>query len=336
MNPELPASVVEFAVSAERALAAAGGSALHRQAETQPSFRRDGVEPVLTRLGIDDLEPRADVESALCAAELCRVSGRVGLPYPVEAVLGAPPGDADARAALVDDGAHWVEHADLPGRWFGVGLDGSLRPLRPVPGERNRTLAPFVHRVELGERVGEVDEVGRALLLDLASCRVLGALERALEMAVVHVKERRQFDRPLSEFQAVQFHVVDAEVAIRGLRQLVRFTLWRLVAAPGTALTDAWALRSFAIESARTVLGAAELLHGALAFCDEHDLTVLTRSLQAPLRLPVDFERTTELLVLAIDGGGFDGLFHRVGDPAAAHAGVGAAAPAIGDGAPGS
>jgi acyl-CoA dehydrogenase len=327
VNPELPATVVEFADSAERALVAAGGSELHRRAETEPSVRVDAVEPVLTRLGIDDLEPRADVESALCAAELCRVSGRFGLPYPVEAVLGAPPGEPDARLALVDGGAHWVEHADMPGRWLGAGLDGSLRPLQPLAVERNRTLAPFVLPVALGERVGLLDEVGRALALDLASWRVLGALERALEMAVDHVKARRQFDRPLSDFQAVQFHVVDSEVAVRGLRQLARFTLWRLVASPGTALTDAWALRSFAIESARTVLGAAELLHGALAFCDEHDLTVLTRSLQAPLRLPVDLERTTELLAAAIDGGGFDGLFHRAGDPGGVGAG-GAVPPA--------
>ncbi len=314
MNLELPGTVTDFAASAERALRDAGGTALHRHAEEQPGWRGERIGPLLLQLGVADLDPRRDVESALCAAELCRLAGRVALPYPVEAALGCPPVDGARLGALVDRRDAWVEHADLPGPWLGVALDGTARPARPVPTDRNRTLAPFVHRVDLGEPVAEVDEGGRALLMDLPSWRILGALERALELAVAHVKERRQFGRPLAEFQAVQFHLVDAEVAVRGLRQLARFTTWRLVAEPAAAMADALALRSYALESARTVLAVADLLHGALAFCDEHDLTVLTRAVHAPLRLPVDLERTTELLVEAVDRHGFDGLFHHAAD----------------------
>lgn len=314
MNLELPDAVADFAASAERAFRDAGGTELHRRAEERPEWRSDRVGPLLLHLGVTDLDPRRDVESMLCAAELCRLSGRVALPYPVEAVLGCPP-VGDARlGALVDRRDAWIEHADLPGPWLGVTLDGTARPVRPVPIERNRTLAPFVHRVHLGDPVAGVGEGDRGLLMDLSSWRILGALERALELAVAHVKDRRQFGRPLAEFQAVQFHVVDAEVAVRGLRQLARFTAWRLVAEPAAALTDALALRTYALESARTVLAVADLLHGALAFCDEHDLTVLARAVHAPLRLPVDLERTTELLADAIDRQGFDGLFNHAAD----------------------
>ena len=309
MNFALPDTVVDFAASAERALRDAGGAALHRLAEERPEVRTEWIAPLLSQLGVDDLELRQDLESALCASELCRLSGRVGLPYPIEALLGCPPGAGAGLAALVDRRDPWIEHADLPGPWLGVTLDGAAHPARPVPTERNRTLAPFLHRVDLGEPAEAVAEVDRAVLLDLSSWRILGALEQAFELAVAHVKDRHQFGRPLAEFQAVQFHLVDAELAVRGLRQLARFTVWRLTAEPAAAMADALALRSFALESAKTVLGAAELLHGALAFCDEHDLTVLSRAVQAPLRLPTDLERTTELLVANIDRHGFDGLF---------------------------
>jgi hypothetical protein len=317
VNLELPGTVVDFADAVERALADAGGTVLCRQAEERPATRAALVEPLLARLGVDDLDPRHDVEAVLCAAELCRLSGRVALPYPVESLLACPAANGARLAALVDPAGPWIEHADLAGPWLGVDIEGMAYPAKPVAVERNRTLAPFVQRVRLGEPVAEVAPPDRALLMDLSSCRVLGVLERALEMAVAHVKDRHQFGRPLAALQAVQFHLVDGEVAVRGLRQLVRFTLWRLVAEPAAAMTDALALRSFALESARTVLAASELLHGALAFCDEHDLTLLTRSVQAPLRLPFDLERTTELLVEAIDQGGFDGLFNHATERAA-------------------
>jgi hypothetical protein len=107
----------------------------------------------------------------------------------------------------------------------------------------------------------------------------------------------------------VQFRVADCAVAVRGLQRLAQFTLWRLFTAPRDAVVDAMALRVSALETASLVLSNSHLLHGAIGFCDEHDLTTLDRSVQASLRLPTDLERTSELLFQAIDSGGFHGLF---------------------------
>jgi Acyl-CoA dehydrogenase, C-terminal domain len=318
MNLSLPDGSAAFAETARRAMADAGGTELFRRAEADAGVRDAVVRPLLDRLGVFDLDPRSDLEAAVAAAELCRVAGACCLPFPVAALLGRPPsGDWDF-AALVVGPTPWIEHADLPGRWLAVTEQGDGRPADAVRVTRNLTMAPFAQRVRLGEVVTEVARSDQALLMNLESARVLGAVETAHHLAIVHVQGREQFGKPLAALQAVQFHVADCEIALRGLRQLTRYTTWRLEAAPGSAWPDALALRTFALETARTVLSTAELLHGATGFCDEHDLTVVSRSVQGPARLPADLESTTAALAAAIDAEGFDSVFS--GTPGAARA----------------
>ena len=48
---------------------------------------------------------------------------------------------------------------------------------------------------------------------------------------------------------------------------------------------------------------------GAVGFCDEHDLTIVTLGLQARLRLPTDLEASLTGLATAADDLGFDSIF---------------------------
>jgi hypothetical protein len=322
MNLTLPAEAAAFAEAAARAMADAGGPDLFRRAEAEPGLRETEVRPLLDRLGAFELDPRSDPETAAAAAELCRVAGASCLPYPVVSVLGRPSNGEWDFASLVRGDAPWVEHADLTGRWLGVSQDGRGHDLRPIGVTRNRTMAPFAQPVQLGSAAAVVSPTDQALLMNLDSARILGALETAHRLAIVHVQGREQFGKPLAALQAVQFHVAECEIAIRGLRQLIRFTTWHHLAAPASSWPDALGLRTFALETARTVITTAELLHGATGFCDEHDLTVVGRSAQGPLRLPADLETTAAALSVAIDAEGFDSLFSEASrapsEPAAA------------------
>jgi hypothetical protein len=294
----------------------AGGIDLARRAFLDPALRQQVAEPLLDRLGVADLDVRAGADALVAGAELCRLCGAVAFPYPVPALLARPPSGGARFLVAVDGERGWADHGDLPGPWVAVDLGGRARSAEPVATDRNRTLGPFVERLGLA---GPVDGPGTADLvvaLVLDCWRILGALEAAHAMAVGHVGDRRQFGRTLAEFQGVQFHVADSVVSLRGLRQLARFTACRAAACGAGALVDALALRTYALEAARTVLSASQLLHGAVGFCDEHDLSVITRSVQAPLRLPSDLGRTTELLAGAIDRHGFDGLFDAAGEDA--------------------
>jgi hypothetical protein len=319
MNLELPEIATDFGASAQRAFTDAGGVDLARRAEQQPGIRVEVVAPLLERLGALDLQVADDPDTALAAGELCRMAGRCALPYPVTAILAS--GVRDRRpATLIDPVLPRADHGDLFPRWRLAAIDGGVWEGRPEGPPLGTELGPFV--VDMATTNTEDPEpVDVPMLLTLTTWQTLGTLERALELAVEHVTTRHQFGGPLARFQAVQFQIADATVAVQSLRELAHFTLWRLWAAPLDGLVDALALRTHALESAHGVLRTCHQLHGAIGFCDEHDLSILSRHSQPLLRLSAGLEATTEQLMAAIDHTGFDSLFDAGATARAAHNG---------------
>ncbi|MGH9275510.1 MAG: acyl-CoA dehydrogenase family protein [Acidimicrobiales bacterium] len=312
MNPVLPEEAVEFGAAAAKAFAAVGGVDAARRAEEEPAFRAADVASALRALGVDELDPRSDPDSLAAAATLCEAAGRAALPYPVPSVL-LP--DADGRPfAVVPDGACRVDHGDLFAEWCVATLHGPTFVATSGSDRLATRLGPFVTDLTAGADAG-----GRRAEvlhhLTLTSWQILGTTDRAVELTVEHVNGRIQFGKPISAFQAVQFQLADAAVAVAGLRELAAFTLWRLATAPDDALADVLALRLHAIESARTVLRTCQQLHGAAGVCDEYDISVLTRMAQPALRLPFSAERAAEELAAAIGRDGFEGLFPHGGSP---------------------
>jgi hypothetical protein len=309
VNLDLPEVAAEFGAAAERALAQAGGVALARRAEADPSVRITEVAPLLDRLGFGDIRLDDGLDAALAGAELCRVAGRTVLPYPLAAVLVAPAAGT-MPVAVVDPARPLVDHGDVFPTWAAVAPDGRTWRAEPAGQALGSRLGPFVVPLTLEpDMLPVAGELPASLALVLGSWQVLGALERAVELTAAHVTERHQFGRPLAAFQAVQFQTADALTAVRGLRELAGYTLWRIYNEPGAAPADALALRVAALDAARTVLGTAQQLHGAIGFCDEHDLSLLVRHTQPLLRLPAGLEATTEALLTTIDRAGFEGLF---------------------------
>lgn len=321
MNPTLPAEAAEFGATAERALAGIGAVDAARRAEADPDVRRGPVASTLEALGIDGLDPRADLDTAAAGGELCRAAGRVALPYPVVAVLLRHPSDGLPFALVPEDRCR-VDHGDLFNRWRVETLAGAAWEASPVGARLGSRLGPFVTdlsgpppagpppagppSVDVAPASAPADVV---LHLTLTAWLVLGVVERAIELAVAHVSGRVQFGQPLSAFQAVQFQLADAAVGADGLRELCRFTLWRLFASSEGALADALALRVHALDVARAVLRTTQQLHGAAGVCDEYDISVLVRHVQPALRLPFGAERATAELVNAVARLGFASLF---------------------------
>lgn len=306
MNPSLPDLAVEFAASAEKAMVAAGGVDLARRAEADPTRRRD-VAGLLDDLGIGDLDPRTDLDSAVAAAELCRVSGRYALPYPVVGVLLA---DQVERPMALVAGSRWrADHGDLFPVWRVVTTDGTCRAAAPAGPPLASRLGPFVTDLVPADDIGRVATLEPSLHVTFTAWRILGAAERALVLAVDHVQERRQFGQPLAGFQSVQFQLADAAVACDGLRELCRYTLWRVFTDEQARWVDPLALRLHALDVARSVLRTAQQLFGAAGLCDEYDVSFLVRHLQPDLRLPFGSERTASELFDAVSRHGFESLF---------------------------
>jgi len=310
VNPVLPDEAVAFGAAAAQAFAALGGVDAARRAEEEPAAGRDAVASALHALGVHELDPRADGDSLAAAAALCEAAGRVALPYPVPSVLLA---DAEGRPfAVIPDGSARVDHGDLFPEWCVAPLRGPTRRATSGSVPLGTRLGPFVTDLTPGAAVRPRDgDVARHLAL--TAWQVLGTADRAVELAVEHVSGRIQFGKPISAFQAVQFQLADAAVAVAGLRELAGFTLWRLDTAGDGALADVLALRLHAIDTARAVLRTCQQLHGAAGVCDEYDISVLARLVQPALRLPWSAERAAAELAGAIQVDGFEGLFPHGG-----------------------
>jgi Acyl-CoA dehydrogenase, C-terminal domain len=319
MNLELPETAIDFGAAAERAFTDAGGVDLARRAEVEPGLRAQLVGPLLDLLGALDLRVADDLDTALAGGELCRVAGRCALPYPVIAVLASGIHDR-LPAALVDAVVPRADHGDLFPHWRLAAIDGAVWEGRPEGPPLRTELGAFVVDM-VASTTDDPEPVDVPMLLTLTAWQTLGTLERALELAVEHVNTRHQFGGPLARFQAVQFQIADATVAVQSLRELAHFTLWRLWVAPRDRLVDALALRAQALESAHAVLRTSHQLHGAIGFCDEHDLSILSRHAQPLLRLSAGLEATTEQLMAAVDHTGFDSLFDAGATARAAHKG---------------
>ncbi len=317
MNPALPEEAAQFGAAAEKAFTAAGGVDLARRAEVDPQLRTGPVAQALEGLGVDELDPRTDLDTAAAAAELCRNAGRVVLPYPLVAVLLRDP--AGLPFALVPDDHGRANHADLFATWRVAPLKGAAALATPTGARLASKLGPFVTDLVVTDLAVGERRPDRAAGADatwqlvLTGWWILGTTERAVELAVDHVQGRLQFGQPLARFQAVQFQLADAVVAVDGLRELCRFTLWRLFADPAAAPVDALALRLHALEVARTVLRTSQQLHGAAGLCDEYDISVLYRHVQPDLRLPFGATRTATELAGAVPELGFAGLFAHGG-----------------------
>lgn len=305
MKTSLPQHIREFADIAASRLQRVGGpqEALHAEIDEQP--RRD-AHRALSELGAADLDVRHNDDDRLAAAVLCRAAGAVALPYPVVEDLLTVDG---ARLALVNPRAARINHGDLPGDWLVADLDG--RTYRAQLGTRSPAkLGPFLVPATLQELDDAVPQEDIDLYLILGSWLILGAAQQSLQIATEHVRSRTQFRKPLSEFQAVRFAVADATVAIRGLDELAKYTLSRVVSVPPAMRSaDAIVLRMKAIDTAIATLRTSHQLLGALGFCDESDISVIDRHTQPMLRLPSSSEELALRLLPGIRDGHLQTLF---------------------------
>ncbi|KAA0111227.1 acyl-CoA dehydrogenase [Mycolicibacterium sp. P1-5] len=109
--------------------------------------------------------------------------------------------------------------------------------------------------------------------------QALGALDAAVEFSVAHTREREQFGRPLSAFQAVQHTLASMAGEVERARAATELAV-AAVADHGFASAQA----DYAVTVAKVVLGrvvpsvvtAAHQLHGAIGVTLEHRLWLAT------------------------------------------------------------
>ncbi|BBU21943.1 acyl-CoA dehydrogenase family protein [Mycobacterium xenopi] len=307
MNTTLPKDISEFAAVAAKRLARLGGPQAALRAETDDDVRQE-ARRALVDLGAFDLDVRSSLDDLLAGAVLCQAAGASALPYPLVEELLSIDG---ARLALVNPKGPRIDHGDLPGDWVAADLDANRYRVQ-LSSRTNAKLGPFLVPVTLSPPDGTVPAAHVSLHLLLGSWRILGAVQRSLQIVTEHVNTRIQFGKPLADFQAVRFAVAEAAVAVRGLEELAKYTAWRSESArPQAFSADTLVLRLKAVETARHVLRTSHQLLGALGFCDESDVSVIDRHTQPLIRLPAGAEELALRLVPDVRDGRLETLFNQ-------------------------
>ena len=128
-------------------------------------------------------------------------------------------------------------------------------------------------------RFARVDGDGEPLQA-AAAARVLGAIaaelvgvcQRALEMTLEYVKERKQFGVPVGSFQAVSHRCAQMLLYTESARSTAYYAAWAADADPGR-LAEASALAAAAAATGgREVTGSAIQAHGGIGFTWEADV----------------------------------------------------------------
>jgi alkylation response protein AidB-like acyl-CoA dehydrogenase len=194
--------------------------------------------------------------------------------------IGALARAVDGTAELVISGAE----ADV---FVLVEDDGSGRLLAAQEAEVSKVAAidptRSAARVSAADGAGEQLEdgcpgLGRALVA--VSSELVGVSERALEMTVAYVKDRKQFGVPVGAFEAVSHRCAQMLLETEQARSLAAFAAWSADADPDSLAEAAAMAKAAASQAGREVTAGAIQMHGGIGFTWEADVHWLFKRAQ--------------------------------------------------------
>ena len=132
--------------------------------------------------------------------------------------------------------------------------------------------------------------------IDIAA-QALGIAEGAYEEAVKYMKERKQFGRPLSAFQGLQWMIAEMETKIEAAKLLVYKAAW-LKQNKLPYSVDAAKAKLFAAEVAMDVTTKAVQIHGGYGYTKEYPVERMMRD----AKITEIYEGTSEVQKMVIAG----------------------------------
>src|SRR4051795_12320240 len=133
--------------------------------------------------------------------------------------------------------------------------------------------------------LGEVDKGWLQLMAGLnverliLAATMLGIAQRAMDDLLLYVKERRQFDRPIGSFQALQHRIADLVTDLQAARLMTHWVASLVDEAPDRMLPQqASMVKLFVTEVAkRTTLEGMQMM-GGYGYSSEYDMERLVRT----------------------------------------------------------
>jgi alkylation response protein AidB-like acyl-CoA dehydrogenase len=171
-------------------------------------------------------------------------------------------------------------------------LDREQAEVSPVASiDPTRSTAHVSAPEDAGEALeGDVAAgVDRALVA--VSSELVGVCDRALEMTVAYVKERKQFGVPVGSFQAVSHRCAQMLLDTEKARSTTAFASWTADSDPERLAEAAAMAKAAASDAGREVTSSAIQAHGGIGFTWEADVHWLFKRAQLDAALLGDAKK---------------------------------------------
>jgi alkylation response protein AidB-like acyl-CoA dehydrogenase len=260
-----PSPFLSTAVLAAGALARSGSQA--EQADLLPKI---AAAAVVIALAVDEASKHKPAAAIVTKAE------RDGSGFRL-----------DGAKTFVLDG-HVADQLIVAARTSERGLTLFLVDPRAAGVHIERTLMVDAHNaarvrfegahVEAGKVLGAVDGAGPVLdeVLDLGrvvvAAQLLGAANEVFDRTLAYLKERKQFDRCIGEFQALQHRAAELYIDIELTRALLLGALQAMDQDPAAAGLMVAQAKAHACTTANRAVQEGVQMHGGMGMTDEFDI----------------------------------------------------------------
>lgn len=194
-------------------------------------------------------------------------------------------GPKGISAFLVEDGSDGLSFGGLEDKmgWRSqptrqVQMDGCPVSAENMLGEEGRGFAYAMAGLDGGR-------------LNIAAC-ALGAAQSALDRTLDYMGERKAFGQTLDRFQALQFKLADAEIALQASRSFLRHAAWALDTGQPDATKRCAMAKAFVTEKAFEVADTCLQLHGGYGYLADYGIEKIVRD----LRVHRILEGTSEIM----------------------------------------
>jgi alkylation response protein AidB-like acyl-CoA dehydrogenase len=149
--------------------------------------------------------------------------------------------------------------------------------LKTIAGDKQCEVTFEDVRVPKENIIGELDKGWPVVekVLEKATvglcAQMVGGAQKTLDMSVEYAKERVQFGRPIGSFQAIQHYCANMVTDVDGSKYITYEAAWKvsegLPATMEVSMAKAWVSEAY-----RRVTLLGHQIHGAIGFCEDHDM----------------------------------------------------------------
>jgi alkylation response protein AidB-like acyl-CoA dehydrogenase len=195
-------------------------------------------------------------------------------------LIGALGSAADGTAELVIGGADASVIVLLEEDGSGRVVTPEQADVSPIACVDPTRSAARVSAPDAGEALAGDACAGLGRALVAVSSELVGVCDRALEMTVAYVKERRQFGVPVGSYQAVSHRCAQMLLETEKARSTAAFAAWAADSEPGRLAEAAAMAKAMASDAGREVTASAIQAHGGIGFTWEADVHWLYKRAQ--------------------------------------------------------